>query len=150
MTHDDVQAITALVHEYAFRLDSGDIDGVVALFEHADLGAIGRTDRVRGSAGARTYYDPVIIYGDGTPRTMHLISNVTIATEGESATAQSYFTVLQSVDDRPFAPIVSGTYHDRFTRVDGRWRFAERLFDPSLVGDLSFHLRFDFGLEDDR
>jgi hypothetical protein len=31
----DSEAITALVHSYARLLDAGDIDGVVALFEHS-------------------------------------------------------------------------------------------------------------------
>ena len=33
----DVDEITALIHEYAFRLDAGDLDGVAALFAHAEL-----------------------------------------------------------------------------------------------------------------
>ncbi len=63
--------ITALIHEYAFRLDAGDFDGVAALFAHAELRST-RHERVRrGSPEARTLYDSVIVYDDGTPRTMH-------------------------------------------------------------------------------
>lgn len=148
MSDEDVQAITALLHEYAFRLDAGDIDGVVAMFEHARMGAVGRQEWATGPDAVRARYEPVILYDDGTPRTMHVITNVTVHVDdgGVHATSRSYFTVFQSVAGTPYQPIVGGAYHDRFERVDGAWRFAERVFEPKLIGDLSRHLRVDFGL----
>jgi hypothetical protein len=143
---NDVAEISALIHEYAFRLDAGDFDGVAALFAHAELRST-RNDRVRrGAAEARTLFDPVIVYEDGTPRTMHQLTNVTVAVEvgvggeGGAARARSYFTVLQ-VTGQGLHPILAGEYRDRFTLVDGRWRFTERVFDPKLFGDLSGHMR---------
>jgi 3-phenylpropionate/cinnamic acid dioxygenase small subunit len=148
MSHEDVQAITALLHEYAYRLDAGDIDGVVAMFEHARLGAVGRDGWATYPDGVRAQYAPVALHSDGTPGTMHLITNVTVTVAPDRATAssRSYFTVLQAVGGAPYQPIVGGAYHDRFERVDGAWRFTERVFEPRLVGDLSRHLRHDFGL----
>jgi hypothetical protein len=150
LARNDVADITALIHEYAFRLDAGDFDGVAALFAHAELRST-RHDRVlRGAAEARTLYGPVIVYDDGTPRTMHQLTNVTVEVEDEAggeaggeggaARARSYFTVLQ-VTGRGLRPILAGEYRDRFALVDGRWRFAERVFDPKLFGDLSGHMR---------
>jgi ketosteroid isomerase-like protein len=140
---DDVTEITALIHEYAERLDSGDLDGVAALFEHATWGSPGRGEPVRGAAQVRRGYDGVILHEDGTPSTKHVISNVAVdAREGaETASARSYFTVLQARPDLPLQPIITGRYHDRFERVDGEWRFAERMIMPDLIGDLSRHLR---------
>jgi SnoaL-like domain len=136
----DVDDITALIHEYAFRLDRGDLDGVADLFEHAELRST-RNDRVRrGAAEARTLYDPVVIFDDGTPRTMHQLTNVTVQVDGPAARARSYFTVLQ-VTGQGLHPVLVGEYRDRFELVDGRWRFAERVFDPRLFGDLSQHMR---------
>ena len=60
----DVDEITALINEYAFRLDAGDLDGVAALFEHAELGSTRHDHRYRGAAEARTIYDNVIVYDD--------------------------------------------------------------------------------------
>ena len=53
---DDVTAITALIHEYAERIDAGDLDGVAALFEHATWGSPGRGEplRARPRCGAAT------------------------------------------------------------------------------------------------
>jgi len=136
----DVDDITALIHEYAFLLDRGDLDAVAALFEHAELRST-RNDRVRrGRAEARTLYDSVVIYDDGTPRTMHQLTNVTVHVDGTTARARSYFTVLQ-VTGQGLHPVLVGEYRDRFDLVDGRWRFAARVFDPRLFGDLSQHMQ---------
>jgi hypothetical protein len=136
----DIDAITALVHEYAFRLDAGDLDGVAALFEHAELGSTRHDRRYRGAREARTIYDNVILYDDGTPKTMHQITNVTVQVDGDRATSRCYFTVL-AVTGQGLHPILGGEYRDRFERVDGSWRFSERVFDTRLVGDLSGHMR---------
>jgi hypothetical protein len=137
---NDEAAIAALVHDYATRLDAGDLDGVATLFSRAEL-RFARNDRVlRGATEARTLYDPVILYDDGTPRTMHQITNLTVAVEGETGRARSYFTVLQ-VTGQGLHPILGGEYRDRFACVRGRWHFVERVFDPRLIGDLSRHMR---------
>jgi hypothetical protein len=135
-----VNEITALIHEYAFRLDRGDLDGVAALFANADLRSTGN-DRVRrGVAEARTVYDPVILYDDGTPRTLHQLTNVTVVVAGNEAHGRTYFTVLQ-VTAQGLHPILAGEYRDRFALVDGAWEFAERVYDRRLIGDLSGHMR---------
>jgi hypothetical protein len=134
-----VEAITALLHEYAYRLDAGDFDGVAELFAHAELRST-RHDRVlRGAAEARTLYDPIFVYDDGTPGTMHQITNVSVHVDGDDATARCYFTVLQ-VTRQGLHPVLAGEYHDRFECVDGAWRFTQRTFEPRLLGDLSSHM----------
>jgi ketosteroid isomerase-like protein len=136
----DVDAITALLHEYAFRLDAGDLDGVAALFEHAELGSTRHDRRSRGTQEARKIYDDVILYDDGTPKTMHQITNVTVHVDGDRATSRCYFIVL-AVTGQGLHPILAGEYRDRFERFGEAWRFSERIFHPRLVGDLSRHLR---------
>ena len=81
-------------------------------------------------------------YEDGTPRTMHQLTNVTITTtdDGEHASARTYFTVL-GVTSQGLHPILGGEYQDTFRKVDGEWRFASRRFCPLLRGDLSGHMR---------
>ena len=141
MPSDDVEAIRSLIHEYAERIDNGDLDGVAALFTHGTWSSPGRGTPLRGADQVRRAYDGVILY-DGSPSTKHVISNVTIElTDDDTATARSYFTVLQARPDLPLQPIIAGRYHDRFERVDGRWRFADRQILPDLIGDLRRHLR---------
>jgi ketosteroid isomerase-like protein len=145
---DDVEAIRALIHEYAELIDLGQLDAVAALFTHGTWSSPGRGTPLRGAEQVRHAYDGVILY-DGIPCTKHVISNVTIeiADDGATATARSYFTVLQARPDLPLQPIIAGRYHDRFERADDAWRFADRQIIPDLIGDLSRHLRDAAGLD---
>ena len=139
----DVLAVTALVHRYAELLDGGDLDGVAALFEHASWGSSTREERLTGAEAVRRGYGGVIVYPDGTPRTKHVITNLVVDIDGDGATAAagSYFTVMQATDDFPLQAIIAGRYRDRFAKVEGVWRFSERIIHPELYGDLSHHLR---------
>ncbi len=141
---DDYEALRALIHEYCYRIDAGDLDGVAELFTHAELGASVHPSRLRGAAEARTNYAGVVIYEDGTPHTMHCITNISLQIDDtavpRTATGRSYFTVQQSHPDFVLQPIIAGQYRDKFACVDGSWRFAERIIHPDRVGDLSRHL----------
>lgn len=135
--------IVALVHDYAERLDGGDLDGVAALFEHATWRSDTTGQTLRGTDEVRRVYDRVVLY-DGSPRTKHLITNLVVdpAPDGGTAAARCCFTVLQGVvPGQPIRVILAGRYVDRFERAGGRWRFAGRLFVTDLVGDLSRHFR---------
>ena len=85
----------------------------------------------------------MILYEDGTPRTKHVITNLVVDVDDGSAhaSARSYFTVLQATDGVPLQPIIAGRYEDQFEKVDGTWRFSERIIHPDLHGDLSKHMR---------
>jgi hypothetical protein len=130
-------AVEALLHEYATRLDEGELDGVAALFAEATWRSGRRT--LRGRDEVRAAYDPVRLYGDGRPATKHVITNVQIAVTPDraGATSRCYFTVLQAG-----RVILAGRYHDAFARgPEGDWRFTDRLILPDLLGDLSGHYR---------
>ena len=65
---DDYEAVRALIHEYCFRIDAGDLDGLAELFDRAELGSsVAARAHARSSTEARHYYDGVILYDDGTP-----------------------------------------------------------------------------------
>jgi ketosteroid isomerase-like protein len=139
---DDLEAIRALIHRYAELIDLGELDALAALFTHATWSSPGRGTPLRGAEQVRRAYDGVILY-DGIPSTKHVISNVTIqvADDRSTATARSYFTVVQARPDFQLQPVIAGCYHDRFVHVDDEWRFADRQIIPDLIGDLSHHLR---------
>jgi ketosteroid isomerase-like protein len=136
-------AIANLVYAYAERIDAGDYPGVASLFEHADITVEGTDEVRRGINEVREMYEGwTRLYDDGTPRTKHVTTNLTIDVdeEGGTATCRSYFTVFQQTDALPLQAIIAGRYHDRFERVDGTWRFAHRHMISDLFGDLSQHL----------
>ncbi|MFF9641533.1 nuclear transport factor 2 family protein [Kitasatospora aureofaciens] len=136
------RAVENLVARYAELVDDGDFVGVGELF--ADAVFVGSGEPVRGrEAVERMLRETVIVYGDGTPRTQHVVSNVAVEVDERAGTAvaRSYVTVLQALPELPLQVIAAGRYHDRFGRVDGRWRFVERRVRINLVGDVSRHLR---------
>ncbi len=130
------------IYEYARLIDAGDFAGVAELFRHGEI--------ITAQGGA-TGYDEVLamytaatrLYEDGTPRTRHLTTNLDIRQDGDSASCQSYFTVMQSLPDFPLQAIISGRYCDSLQKVNGGWRFATREIIPDLFGDLSRHLLID-------
>ena len=141
-TSSSHRAIENLIAKYAELVDGGDFAGVGTLL--ADATFTGGAGSVSGrDAVEKMLQDSVMVYDDGTPRTKHVTTNVAIEVDEEAGTAvsRSYFTALQAVPDLALQPIVSGRYHDRFERRDGRWRFVEPRVRTDLVGDVSRHLR---------
>jgi 3-phenylpropionate/cinnamic acid dioxygenase small subunit len=138
----DEHAIATLIHRYAERLDDGDLDGVAALFADATWRTPARAEPLRGAAAVRRAYDGVLLY-DGRPCTKHVLTNLTIAIAPDraTATARSYFTVMQARPDLPLQAIICGRYHDTFADGPDGWRFSDRLILPDLLGDLRRHLR---------
>ena len=140
-------AIEHIVYGYAERIDLGDFAGVAELFAHARYRGGGPDDPgVQGAPPVLQILETMVRrYDDGTPRTKHVTTNLVIDADEDAgtATARSYYTVLQQLDDFPLQPIIAGRYHDRFDRVGGAWRLVERVIFCDLVGDLSRHLTTD-------
>jgi hypothetical protein len=137
-----VAQISALLAAYSDRIDSGDLEGLADLLAHASFGA-GEGPLVEGRDKIlKLYRGTVRIYDDGTPRTRHLVTNLVVDVDpgGATASAQSYWTVLQATPEMALGPILSGRYRDRFSISDGSWWFTERRIITDLVGDVSHHM----------
>jgi len=141
---DSYNQIANLIATYAERIDGGDFEGVADLLADAAVGSgDDGTGLVTGRPGILALYESTTRrYDDGTPGTKHLTANLIIDIDeaAGTATARSYWTVLQAVPGLPLQPILAGRYHDRFERAGGAWRFAERRFLVDLVGDVGHHL----------
>ena len=135
--------ITNLLYRYAECIDTGDLTGAAALFEHARIrvGAEGTIDAARLLA---IWKSLIVLHPDGTPRTKHVTTSPIIEVDdADTASCRSYYTVLQQTDGLPLQTIVAGRYHDRFERVEGQWRFSYRdLTLIDMVGDVSHHLTY--------
>jgi 3-phenylpropionate/cinnamic acid dioxygenase small subunit len=139
----DEEEIRGLVAAYAERLDAGDLDGVAQLFAHGVFRSPQTGKVLTGVDEVRSLYESVIIYDDGTPRTRHVLGNILVEVASPDATtagARCTFTVFQAEPGRRLRAVLAGRYHDRFERVAGEWRFAERTVLPDLAGDLSGHM----------
>jgi hypothetical protein len=144
---DDWHAIETLIMTYAERVDLGDFGGVADLFDGATYrSALGDDVMVQEGRGAvlNTFETMVRKYDDGTPRTKHVTTNVMVEVDGDTATARSYYTVMQQTEVLALQPIICGRYHDAFAKQGGAWRFTDRLIFSDLIGDLSQHLTVDF------
>jgi len=139
----DERAIENLISRYAFLVDDGDFDGLGRLLDHCRF-TLGSGPAVSGHAAVVALAQGALqVHADGTPRTRHVTSNLLIEIDANAGTAtgRAYYTVFQALDGFPLQPIACGTYHDRFERHDGAWRFAARSVQTRLVGDTTRHRR---------
>ena len=144
----DHHAVTALMFRYAEMVDAADFDGIGELFSHGEITTPGVPGAIVGAdAVAAMYRASNRVHPNGTLMTRHLTTNVLVdfAPDGESATARSSFVVFQATPAVSLQVIVAGRYHDRFTRRDGEWLFAQREMRVEQVGDVSDHLLMDLG-----
>ena len=147
-TWESHHAISSLMFRYAECVDQADFDGLSELFRDGQIRSTSAEESesgMRGDAVGRFYAATNRVHEDGTLRTRHLSTNVRIEIDEEcdSATARSYYVVLQATPNLPFQPIVGGRYEDRFSRIDGIWSFADRVVHVDQIGDMSEHLSFD-------
>lgn len=134
--------IANLVYALAEAIDDGDHDRIEELFGEATFQLDDREPRAGGAALRRTIERSMLHYDDGTPRTLHVVTNLRIELEdhGTVARANSYVTVFQSLPDFPLQAVMTGRYADRFSRDGtGGWRWVERRMHVDHVGDTSRH-----------
>lgn len=141
----DVQAVTALICRYPDLIDAGDFEAVADLFAHATMRSGDYVFSGRDQLLA-LWRDLVLTYEDGRTSTKHLVSNVVVEVDADrrTAAARSSVTVLQARPEFPLQVIATSRHHDRFEKVDGEWRFAERVDHTDLLGDLSRHTRVPY------
>lgn len=162
----DEQEISNLIFHLESVRDRGEWDETGRILEHATFQthyaaaypAIGvapedvasrpesTTGRLQGGEEiANLHRSTARLYEDGLPHTMHVLSNMNIQVDQDrtSAVVQSYFLVFQSRPDFPLQAISGGRYIDRFSRVDGAWRFSSRDVYAELFGNISHHMAGD-------
>jgi 3-phenylpropionate/cinnamic acid dioxygenase small subunit len=152
---DASDQIRNLIYRYAEAVDGGRFEMLNELFAHATLrfalGPGGPRRSIPGTSAAAMYRDGIILYADGTPRTRHVTTNTIVDVDETAgrATSSSYLMTLQQVPGRGIEIIATARYEDTFERVDGTWRFSERLIRQSsldgvtrdFIGDMSHHTR---------
>ena len=141
----DYFLIQNLLHRYSDAVDRGDFDAVGALFRHADVYFPGDAEPAvkagTGDFGKHLHEWTRIDPETGNPGTRHLCTNPIIDFDDPThARCQTYFVVFQAAEGLPLQPIITGSYHDRFEKVEGEWRYTERRETVSQTGDLSAHL----------
>ena len=121
---------------YCTAIDSGDLKTFSRLFANATWVAEGR---VPGPESMNN----MILYADGTPRTKHVITNLTLDIDEAASTASghSYVTVYQQTPEFPLQAIFVGEYYDTFSLSTQGWAFTRREIRHSLIGNMRAHLK---------
>ena len=111
--------IERLILDYAAHNDAANWEAVAAMF--AENGRVSRPvapdDFTRGR-------DAILSAFKARPprTTRHIVSNIRVDVEGDSASATSQIMLFLAKDSTPLV----GSYHDRLTRTAEGWRFTER------------------------
>ena len=129
---EDKDAIREVLADYCFRLDGGDYDGMAALFAED-----GTWDTAFGTATGRAAIAELARNiraraGAERPRAVHLVSNIAIALDGDSARVRSNWMVMQNAPEGPKIGS-GGGYADEMVREGGRWLFRSRKIDRFIV-----------------
>ena len=128
---EDREQIRELQATYCFLVDDGRFDELVdqwftedARCEFRDVkGAISPLVS-NGHAEIRTFFTQIVatLLHD----MCHTVHNERIVIDGDAARAECYFEVTATHPATGDAVAGAGRYIDRYRRVGGRWRFAER------------------------
>jgi 3-phenylpropionate/cinnamic acid dioxygenase small subunit len=114
-------AIARRITHYAALNDAARWDELAALFTPN-----GRVNRPTAPDNFTTGRDAILAAFQSRPprHSRHITANilVTVADDGQSATAQSQILLFTAANTTPLV----GTYHDQLEQHAGQWLFAER------------------------
>lgn len=128
--------IQELNRRYAESIDSGRFDEFAALFAH------GLWRGMPGSEVEAWLTETIRLYEDGTPRTAHLTTELSVEVSGLRAQGRCVVTILQQPVPRgPIRFLTVNDCVDEYEYASGGWRFARRDPHPRLRGDMSAHQR---------
>ena len=136
---EDKQAITALLERFFEYQETRQQVNYANLFAKDGEMILrrGRTSGgpagILGQRGASASNEPVPA---NTIRMRHILSNVHIEVAGDTASAQSRFTLISVGDDNRPRVGGSGRYKDDLVRENGEWKILKRVIYRDLPLDL--------------
>jgi uncharacterized protein (TIGR02246 family) len=119
MSLEEERAIERLILDYAAANDAGDWEAVAGAFTED-----GRMSRPVAPDDFTQGREAILAAFKARPprKTRHIIANMRVDVEGDSAIAESQIMLFTSPD---MAPLV-GSFHDKLIRTSEGWRFTER------------------------
>jgi ketosteroid isomerase-like protein len=117
----DRARISDLLVAYAWLVDTGDFDGLAALFAddgalHLPFATLPTSELAGGSKIALGPY----------AATHHISANHAIEITGDSASSRSYFQAVHvpTTDEAGRHADIGGRYDNTYRRINGQWRFV--------------------------
>lgn len=116
----DLEEIRDLARRYAHAIWRKDADEAASLFAEAGVMDTGDRPPLVGRDAIRDAYRILLPASDLQP----FVHDHVIEIDRDAAIGSCHLDLRASRDGRSL--IGSGTYHDRYVRVDGAWKFASR------------------------
>ena len=126
ITPEDRFAIEDLIGRYLWNLDTGDVEGVVAVFTPDGVVIDTQANRYEGEGGSRRFAVEFITREDFRGR-QHLVTPLFFEGGGDRYVVTSYWTVVKwrfALGTKEVAS--TGWSKDTVVRIDGRWLIQER------------------------
>ena len=121
---EDLTAINQLFIDYGHHLDAGNFESYAALFAEDGEVQLGPMGRAKGRSEIQALMTKVLTGLVGT--SFHVISNPMVNLDGDTATTDVMWTVVQRGDDGQPVLGMIGRHRDELVREDGQWRFKLR------------------------
>jgi len=128
-------AIRELLATYCFHLDNYRFAEMAALFTEDGTWdtAFGKGT---GRAGIVAQAESISQPGSPRPGRVHLTTNIVIALNGDQATVESNWSVIQNTAGGPKIGS-AGAYQDQVVKQAGRWLFRYRKIDRYIADGLT-------------
>jgi len=122
---EDLQAIQQLFVDYGQHLDAGDVDAYAALFTEDGELKLGPLGKAKGREQIKAVMARSIEGLVGS--SFHIVSSPTIRLEGDHASSEVMWTVVQrGADGKPVLPMIGRHRVELVRDADGSWRFRVR------------------------
>ncbi len=121
---EDLMEIHQLFIDYGMHLDAGRFDDYAQLFAADGEIRLGPLGAARGREQIRETMTKAL---DGlVGKTFHVISSPVVQLDGDRATSEVMWTMIQRGDDGRPEVAMLGRHRDELVREDGRWRIRIR------------------------
>ena len=125
---------TEILTQFCRTVEAGDAAAFAALFTED-----GTWDTAfgvgKGRSGIADQARAIAAIGAPRPRRVHLVTNIVIELNGDTATVQSNWALVQNTGAAPNIGSAGG-YADRMVRQNGRWYIAYRKIDRFIADGL--------------
>ena len=121
---EDLLAIHQLFVDYGLALDAGDFDAYAALFAEDGEVLLGPMGRAKGPADIKALMTKTLAGGVGS--SFHIISSPQVQLDGDTATSQVMWSVVNHDDNGQAKLSMLGRHRDNLVRENGTWKFARR------------------------
>lgn len=121
---EDTLEIQRLFVDYGRHLDAGDFAAYAALFADDGEVLLGPVGRAKGPSAIEAMMTEQLADRVGT--TYHLITSPVVELDGDEATSEVMWTVIERADDGAPRVMATGRHRDHLVRERGRWRFRRR------------------------